>query len=145
MLRNTVLAAAFASACLFSAGVAAADPALVAPTNAEPLIGDWRVDLTAAPEEGVKGRYYTDMKIVTVDGNRITGTFYGSKMEKGRINRAWGTVHFAFVTHDGGGGEYHHSGEFIDGRLIRGLSHAIDRDFLAVWTAQPGTIEKPAY
>jgi hypothetical protein len=66
-------------------------------------------------------------------------------MEHGRINRSWGSVRFAFITRDGGGGTYHHSGEFVDGRLIRGLSHAIDRDFLSVWTAQPGTIEKPLY
>lgn len=120
-------------------------PAPVAKVSAEPLIGKWRVDLTASPAEGLKGRYYTDMVVESVEGDRITGTFYGSRIENGRINRSWGAVRFAFRTHDGGGGAYDHSGELVDGRLIRGLSHAIDRDFLAVWTAQPGTIEKPAW
>jgi hypothetical protein len=125
--------------------VSATPPVVVAPVSAEPLLGQWRVDLTSSPAEGVKGRYYTDMMIDSVKGDRVTGTFYGSRMENGRINRSWGGIRFAFVTRDGGGGVYHHSGEMVDGRLIRGLSHAIDRDFLSVWTAQPGTIEKPAY
>jgi hypothetical protein len=125
--------------------VSATPPVVVAPVSAEPLLGQWRVDLTSTPAEGVKGRYYTDMVIDSVKGDRVTGTFYGSRMENGRINRTWGGIRFAFVTRDGGGGVYHHSGEMVDGRLIRGLSHAIDRDFLSVWTAQPGTIEKPAY
>jgi len=139
------LALIMATAGLLFAGLAAADPSTIAPVAADPILGQWRVDLTASPAEGKAGRYYTDMVITSVEGNRITGTFYGSPMEKGRINRSWGAVRFAFITHDGGGGVYHHSGEFVDGRLIRGLSHAIDRDFLSVWTAQPGTIEKAAY
>lgn len=134
---------AFAFA-LFSVA-AQADPGGLAPVAAEPLLGQWRVDLTAAPQPAKNERYYTDLQITSVQGDRITGTFYGSPIEKGRINRSWGGVRFAFITRDGGGGTYHHSGEFVDGRLIRGLSHAIDRDFLSVWTAQPGTIEKPAY
>ena len=148
MHRHLVLAV-LASTALVTASLvvfAAPDvPAPVAQVSAEPLVGKWRVDLTAAPAEGLKGRYYTDMVIESVQGDRITGTFYGSKIENGRINRSWGAVRFAFRTHDGGGGAYDHSGELVDGRLVRGLSHAIDRDFLAVWTAQPGTIEKPAW
>jgi hypothetical protein len=78
-------------------------PAPVAKVSADPLIGKWRVDLTASPAEGLKGRYYTDMVIESVEGDRITGTFYGSRIENGRINRSWGAVRFAFRTHDGGG------------------------------------------
>ncbi len=146
MMRLTTLAvlAAFAIVAAGAPGYAA-PPVVVTPVSAEPLLGQWRVDLTPSPAEGVKGRYYTDMVIDSVKGDRVTGTFYGSPMENGRINRSWGAIRFAFITRDGGGGVYHHSGEMVDGRLIRGLSHAIDRDFLSVWTAQPGTIEKPAY
>lgn len=123
----------------------AAPPVAVAQVSADPLLGSWRVDLTSSPGDGLKGRYYTDMVIESVQGDRVTGSFYGSPIENGRINRSWGAIRFAFRTRDGGGGVYHHSGEMVDGRLIRGLSHAIDRDFLSVWTAQTGTIEKPAY
>jgi hypothetical protein len=145
MMRLATLAvlATFATIAVGAPG-SAAPPVVVAPVNAEPLLGQWRVDLTASPSEGVNGRYYTDMVIDSVKGDRVTGTFYGSRIENGRINRSWGGIRFAFITRDGGG-VYHHSGEMVDGRLIRGLSHAIDRDFLSVWTAQPGTIEKPAY
>lgn len=113
---------------------------VVAPVSAEPLIGAWRIDLTSTPADRAGGLYYAEMEIVAVEDDRITGFFYGSPMEQGRINRDWGAVRFAFVTRDGGGGVYHHSGELVDGRLIRGLSHALDRDFLAVWTAEPGRI-----
>lgn len=146
MTRLATLAVLAALAVVgVGAQVSAAPPVAVAPVSAEPLLGQWRVDLTSSPADGLKGRYYSDMVIEGMQGDRITGTFYGSRMENGRINRSWGGVRFAFITRDGGGGVYHHSGEMVDGRLIRGLSHAIDRDFLSVWTAQPGTIEKPAY
>jgi hypothetical protein len=144
-MRVRTLLLAFAMTMPMLGVPAHADPSTIAPVPADTIIGPWRVDLTASPSEGKAGRYYTDMVITSVEGNRITGTFYGSAMEHGRINRSWGSVRFAFITRDGGGGTYHHSGEFVDGRLIRGLSHAIDRDFLSVWTAQPGTIEKPLY
>jgi hypothetical protein len=55
-------------------------PIAVTPVSAEPLLGQWRVDLTATPAEGIKGRYYTDMVIESVQGDRIAGTFYGSRM-----------------------------------------------------------------
>jgi hypothetical protein len=126
MIRRALLVAGLLSA------IAVAPAASREPPSAAPLVGEWRVDLTSKPGDGA---YYAEMTIKSVDGDRITGTFYDSPMEKGRITRDWGTVRFAFVTRDGGGGVYNHSGEFVDGRLIRGLSHALDRDFVAVWTA----------
>ena len=113
------------------------DAAEAARPAAEPLVGDWLVDLTGAPGDGP---YYTDMQVTSVEGDRLTGTFYGSAIEKGRINRSWGTVRFAFVTHDGGGGTYNHSGEYVDGRVIRGVSHALDRDFVMPWVAVRGKL-----
>lgn len=103
--------------------------------GAEPLLGEWTVDLTGKPGDGP---YYTGMTLTSVEGDRLAGTFYGSPIEKGRINRSWGTVRFAFVTRDGGGGLYAHSGEYVDGRVVRGVSHAIDRDFVMPWVAVRG-------
>jgi len=143
-MRPPVLALALFMASPALAQEAARPPApaaVVEAQSAQPLVGQWRVDLTSSPREGVTGRYYTDFVVTSVDDNRIEGTFYGSPIEQGRINRSWGGVRFAFVTHDGGGGTYNHSGELVDGRLIRGLSQALDRDFLSVWTAVPGTID----
>ena len=126
MIRRALLVAGLLSV------VGAAPAVSREPPSAAPLVGQWRVDLTNKPGDGA---YYAEMTITGVEGDRITGTFYDSPIEKGRITRDWGTVRFAFVTRDGGGGVYNHSGEFVDGRLIRGLSHALDRDFLSVWTA----------
>lgn len=119
--------------------VALAQPVVEA-VSAEPLLGAWLVDRSSTPAQALGGRYSVDFVVTGVDDDRITGSFYGSPIEQGRINRSWGAVRFAFVTRDGGGGVYHHSGELVDGRLIRGLSHGIDRDFLAVWTAVPGRL-----
>ncbi|MES2034779.1 MAG: hypothetical protein V4466_11425, partial [Pseudomonadota bacterium] len=102
------------------------------PPSAAPLVGSWRVDLTSEP--GAEP-YYAEMIINSVEGDRITGLFYDSPMEQGRITRDWGTIRFAFVTHDKDGGAYNTSGEFVDGRLIRGVTHALGRDFLSIWTA----------
>ena len=126
MIRRAMLVAGLVS-------MAGAGPAVSRePPSAAPLVGEWRVDLTSKP--GAEP-YYAVMTVKSVDGDRITGVFYDSPMEKGRITRAWGSVRFAFVTHDKNGGTYNTSGEFVDGRLIRGVTHALDRDFLSIWTA----------
>ncbi len=132
-----VLSVAMASTAS-AADPPAAPPVPISSLAADPLVGDWRVDLTAQPEDSAGGRYFTVMTITSIADDRIAGTFYGSVIENGRINRRWGAIRFAFMTRDGGGGAYHHSGELVDGRYLRGLSHAIDRDFLSIWTAERG-------
>ena len=64
MMRLATLAvlATFATIAVGAPG-SAAPPVVVASVSAEPLLGQWRVDLTASPAEGVSGRYYTDMVI----------------------------------------------------------------------------------
>ena len=72
--------------------------------------------------------------VTAIDGDTFTGTFYQSAIQEGRINTDWGAVYFAFVTSDGSG-TYHTAGRLIEGRL-EGTTHALGRDFLAVWTAE---------
>ncbi|MBX7248959.1 MAG: hypothetical protein K1X35_07960 [Caulobacteraceae bacterium] len=138
-MRNLVVGAILVIALSTPAMAQTTGPAAAEAVRpaAEPLVGDWLVDLTGKPGDGP---YYADMHVESVEGDRITGTFYGSRIEHGRINRSWGTVRFAFVTHDQGGGTYNHSGEYVDGRLIRGVSHAVDRDFVMPWVAVRGKL-----
>ena len=102
-----------------------------APSSVAALEGEWRVDLRPAPDADPSFQTFAVKK---VRERTFSGTFYGTKFKKGRINDAWGTLYFAFTTEDRRT-EYHHSGRLVDGRL-EGLTHAPGRDFLSVWTAE---------
>ncbi len=104
-----------------------------AATDPEALLGAWSVDLRPTPEAEA---YLQPMVVESVDGNRITGRFYGTEMESGRLNLDWRAVRFSFVTRDGSGA-YYTTGVLRDGRL-QGTTHSIGRDFLAVWSAPCG-------
>ena len=99
------------------------------PMSASDLKGTWEIDLRPTPDSPP---YIQLMEITSVQGNKFTGSFYGTAMQNGRINTEWGRVIFAFVTQDGSG-YYHTSGELKDGKLS-GVTHSIGRDFLSPWT-----------
>ena len=99
----------------------------------EALIGTWQVDLRPTPDADP---YLQELVVRSVDDGRLEGSFYGTPIEKGRLNVDWGAVRFAFVTTDGSGG-YNHAGVLREGRL-EGTTHSLGRDFLAYWTAVPG-------
>jgi hypothetical protein len=69
-----------------------------------------------------------------VQNGRIKGTFYGTDFADGSTNKDWGSVCFAFTTSDGSGA-YHTAGRLVNGRL-EGMTHAVGRGFLSVWTAE---------
>ena len=98
--------------------------------SASDLMGVWKVDLRPTPDAEP---YVQEFTVESVDGDSITGTFYGTPIQEGRFNVDWGALRFAFVTADGSG-PYHHSGLLSNGRLI-GMTHSLGRDFLAYWTA----------
>ena len=95
------------------------------------LIGNWQVDLRPSPGSDP---YYTDLNITEVKDNTFKGSYYGSPIKHGNINTSWGKLHFAFVTSDGST-TYHSTGQLIDGKLV-GTTHALERDFLSVWTGE---------
>jgi len=98
--------------------------------SAADLLGAWQVDLRPTPEAEP---YFQEFIVESVDGDSIAGTFYGTPIQEGRLNVAWGDLRFAFVTADGSG-SYNHSGLLSNGRLS-GMTHSLGRDFLAYWTA----------
>ncbi len=99
--------------------------------DASDLVGVWRVDLRPTPDAAP---YYRTMTIEAVEDGQITGSFYGSKIKIGHVNTDWDAVHFAFVTKDGRTA-YHTTGRLVEGRL-EGTTHAPNRDFLSVWSAE---------
>lgn len=124
--NNTVLTLLISFILLCTAGFAGSnDP------DASELIGTWLIDLRPSPNAAP---YVQEMTITSVENGRLQGTFYGSTMQHGRLNTAWGRVIFAFVTEDGSG-VYNTTGELRDGKLV-GTTHAIGRDFISPWTGE---------
>lgn len=95
------------------------------------LAGAWTVDLRPTPD----AEAYAQPFVVEVgDDGALSGSFYGAEILDGRVNAAWGSLHFAFTTADGGG-TYWHEGRVAGGRL-EGTTYAPHRNLLAVWTAE---------
>jgi len=95
----------------------------------DPLMGEWTIDLRPAPDaEG----YYQKFEVTAIDGNTFAGTFYGSPIENGLLNRNWDRLYFAFSTSDTSN-NYYHSGYLEDGTL-HGISYCPKRAFTAPWT-----------
>ncbi|GJM19420.1 MAG: hypothetical protein DHS20C14_16330 [Phycisphaeraceae bacterium] len=102
--------------------------------DAAALVGSWTIDLR--PSAGADP-YLVKMKIRSIEGGAIEGTFYdGSPIRDGRVTTAFGVVRFAFTTGDGSGA-YHTSGEIRGGR-VSGLTHSVGRGFLMPWRGERG-------
>lgn len=95
------------------------------------LIGKWKVSLRSSSGD-VMGT--TDFVVTESDGKTVKGTFYGSPLRQVHIATVGPALHFAFVTSDTNS-VYHGAARFVAGRL-EGSTHALDRGFLSVWTAE---------
>lgn len=95
------------------------------------LIGEWKVSLRSS-----SGRLMgtTTFVVSEADGKTIKGSFYGSPLRQVHTASVDGTLHFAFITSDVNS-LYHGTARFAAGRL-EGSTHALDREFLSVWTAE---------
>ncbi len=97
--------------------------------EANTLIGNWILDLRPAPDaEG----YFQPFTVTGIEGNTFQGTFYGSPIEAGLLNRNWDRLYFAFRTRDQSN-EYYHSGYLLNGKVI-GTTYCPTRKFTAPWT-----------
>jgi len=96
------------------------------------LVGEWKVDLRPTPDaEG----YFQKLIITKADENGIEGTFYyHSEILESAVNLDWNLLAFAFVTRDNSG-FYNSTARLINGRL-KGTTHSVERDFLAIWSAE---------
>ncbi len=104
--------------------------AAVARGARQSLVGTWRVDLRPSPGAEASVRPFT----VSVGADdTLTGTFYGSEIQNGRVNADWDGLHFSFTTGDGSG-TYITSG-VVRGGQLEGTTVAPHRQLLSVWTA----------
>lgn len=125
----------FLKQCLFSLGLLISITSLTqsyVPQNgatADALEGKWEIDLRPAPDAPP---YTQVFEVTKISGNSFEGTFYGSPLEEGRINRNWDRLYFAFTTRDSSHA-YYHSGYLEDGKLY-GVSYCPGREFVQPWT-----------
>lgn len=101
-------------------------------TDLEELKGIWKLDMS--PEDKTDANF-AEMTISSIDKNSIQGYFYrdGVKIQEGIISTQLGIVHGALVSGDDSG-NYNTSFYYKNGFLY-GTTHAIGRNFLAVWVA----------
>ena len=106
-----------------------AQEADTAMSPADPLVGEWTIDLRPTPDAEA---YFQKFMVIAVDGNTFTGTFYGSPIENGLINRNWDKLYFAFTTSDASN-DYYHSG-YMENGTLEGITYCPNRTFTAPWT-----------
>lgn len=96
------------------------------------LIGTWKLDMTP---NNSSDENFAKMTISKIDANQFYGEFYrdGVKIESGRINAQNHKIYGALVSSDNSGS--YNSSFYLDDNVLYGTTHAIERDFLAVWTA----------
>lgn len=96
------------------------------------LEGNWKLDMS--PQDTTDSNFAT-MEITQASTDSFKGTFYrkGVKIREGKINTQKGMIYGALISGDNSG-VYHSTFYLKDGKL-QGTTHAIDRGFLAVWTA----------
>ncbi len=104
------------------------------PSEMDPdvLIGEWTLDLS--PQD-LTDANFAIMTITKIKGNSFKGEFYrkGVKIEHAQLNTQLGIIYGALVSRDNSG-SYNTSFYLKDG-MLHGSTHAIDKKFLAVWTA----------
>lgn len=96
------------------------------------LVGNWKLDMS--PQDKTDN-YFAIMNITKIVGNSFKGEFYreGVKIKNAQLNTQLGLIYGALISGDGSG-DYNTTFYFKDG-ILYGTTHAVDRDFLSVWTA----------
>ena len=96
------------------------------------LKGSWKIDMS--PEDKNDANF-ANMEISEVSGTGFEGYFYsdGVKIRSGKINTQLGIIYGALISGDDTE-EYNTAFYYRDG-LLYGITHSVNRDFLAVWIA----------
>lgn len=96
------------------------------------LVGTWKLDMT--PNDKTDSNFAM-MKIKKVEKKQFKGEFYreGVKIKNGLINTQLGYIYGALMSGDNSG-SYNTSFYYKEG-ILHGSTHAVNRNFLSVWTA----------
>ena len=101
--------------------------------DTQELIGLWQLDMSP---ENENDNNFAMMRITEVKGRTFKGSFYrdGVVIQKGQLNTQRGIIYGALVSGDNSG-DYNSTFYYEDG-VLYGSTHALDRNFLSVWTAK---------
>ncbi|MEM6736229.1 MAG: hypothetical protein AAF620_09190 [Bacteroidota bacterium] len=96
------------------------------------LVGNWTLDMS--PHNKTDNNFAM-MEITRIGDNSFEGEFYrkGVQIRSAQINTQLGIIYASLISGDGSG-TYNTSFYFKEG-VLHGSTHAVDRNFLAVWTA----------
>lgn len=96
------------------------------------LVGTWKLDMT--PQD-TTDENFAMMKITKIKNNSFMGEFYreGVKIRNAQLNTQLGIIYGALISGDGTG-DYNTTFYYKNG-ILHGSTHAIERNFLSVWTA----------
>jgi hypothetical protein len=92
------------------------------------LKGIWQIDLRPSPESEP---YLKDFELTHFSDKKLSGIFYGTSFDNGKIHTAFGKIYFSFTTQDQTN-TYFHSG-FIEKGKIHGQSFSPERGFVMPW------------
>ena len=101
-------------------------------TDLNVLIGEWKLDMSPQDETDSN---FAMMKITKVENGQIKGEFYreGVKIRNAQINTQLGYIYAALMSGDGTGD--YNTTFYLKKGVLYGTTHAVDRNFLSVWTA----------
>ena len=99
----------------------------------EVLLGQWQLDMT--PND-VNDSNFALMNIEKLTDGAFVGEFYrkGVRIQKAQLNTQLGVLHGALISEDNSG--QYNSSFYLKNGILFGTTHAVDRGFLAVWTAK---------
>jgi hypothetical protein len=92
------------------------------------LMGSWVLDLRPTPQSD---SYLKDFDLTAFEDGKLSGTFYGTAFEGGKIHTDWGKIYFSFTTGDNSG-PYFHAG-YVENGKIYGTSYSEGRGFMIPW------------
>mgnify|MGYP001798001158 CR=1 FL=1 len=98
----------------------------------EVLLGQWQLDMS--PQDQTDDNFAM-MNITKIVDGSFEGEFYreGVKIRNAQTNTQLGIIYGSLISGDRSG-TYNTAFYYKDG-VLYGTTHAVDRDFLAVWTA----------
>jgi hypothetical protein len=99
--------------------------------NLTVLVGKWKLDMS--PQDQTDSNFAM-MEISEIKDNSFKGVFYreGVEIKDAQINTQLGVIYGALISGDNSG-DYNSSFYLIDG-ILHGTTHAVNRNFLSVWT-----------
>lgn len=92
------------------------------------LLGNWTIDLRPSP---TAAPYLKTFTLSGYTNKSLSGVFYDTHFEGGKIHTDWGKIYFSFTTQDNSG-TYFHSG-YIENGTINGTTFSEGRGFLMPW------------